>query len=733
VKWIGGYFGGLHKYINGVWTDYSTSNSGIANDDVRESCFDNYGNLWATTWNQLSKFDTATNTFTNFNVTGNANDILYSVTVDNANRLWVGTDGGSNSWEGLYLYDGSTWTFYNPTNSALSGRWILQLKKDLTGKIWGCHYNGLFEINDTTITNHDLQAAGFPLNTSTTCVAFDSYNNKWTGVYQGGLGKFDGTNWTIYTTSNSALPDDKIWSIAVDENNIVWIGTETQGLIKFDGITFTSYNTSNSPITNNRIDVLAVDHLNNLWIACNYGSIIVYNEQGVSGFSGCVYYDANANGIKDANEISIRDQMIKVNPGAYYSITGASGNYNCAILNTGNFSAHPIINSPYVIAIVPDTINLSINNSSTLLTNQNFGVQLQPNIHDITVDFTPFVQARAGRSYPCNIHVSNFGTTQSDNITVTMHYDSLLIFDSTSVAFQSLQGDSVTFFIDSVPLLNYTDIKIYFHVITTALAGTPLHETISVFDMYADVHTSDNIFYDTDFITASFDPNEKTVSPAGTGATGTIPASTPFLTYLIRFQNTGNDTAFTTIVKDTLNSNLDISSLKMISSSHSYSAEIKNGGIVWWKFTNILLPDSTTNEQDSHGYIKYNIHLNPSLAAGTEIKNTAYIYFDFNAPVATNTTINTIASPNTVFEISDNDSNFVYAYPNPLSDILTVKVSDADDKNEVIVFNLLGEKIFSSSFKTSLIKLITSDYLKGIYFVKVTTNRGGAVRKFVKE
>ena len=41
----------------------------------------------------------------------------------------------------------------------------------------------------------------------------------------GGLAAFDGTNWTIYNTSNSGLPDNHVQSIAIDENGTKWIGT----------------------------------------------------------------------------------------------------------------------------------------------------------------------------------------------------------------------------------------------------------------------------------------------------------------------------------------------------------------------------------------------------------------------------------------------------------------------------------------------------------------------------
>ena len=42
--------------------------------------------------------------------------------------------------------------------------------------------------------------------------------------HSGGLAKFDGTNWTVFYTTNSGLPDNYITSLAVDGSNI-WIGT----------------------------------------------------------------------------------------------------------------------------------------------------------------------------------------------------------------------------------------------------------------------------------------------------------------------------------------------------------------------------------------------------------------------------------------------------------------------------------------------------------------------------
>jgi hypothetical protein len=72
------------------------------------------------------------------------------------------------------------------------------------------------------------------------------------------------------------------------------------------------------------------------------------------------------------------------------------------------------------------------------------------------------------------------------------------------------------------------------------------------------------------------------------------------------------------------------------------SYQIVNNNVLKFTFSNILLADSNINEPASHGSLLYSIRQNVSNAIGDTIENTANIYFDFNAPVITNTTISPI-------------------------------------------------------------------------------------------
>ncbi len=147
-------------------------------------------------------------------------------------------------------------------------------------------------------------------------------------------------------------------------------------------------------------------------------------------------------------------------------------------------------------------------------------------------------------------------------------------------------------------------------------------------------------------VLGSYDPNDKQVFPTGVTANRYITSETE-LEYLIRFQNTGNDTAFLVVIRDTIDTDvLDIATLTSGASSHEYTFNIYGPGIAEWTFDNILLPDSNVNEPESHGFVKYKIHQLPGNPDGTLIENRAAIYFDFNTPVITNTAWNMVNEAN---------------------------------------------------------------------------------------
>ncbi len=138
----------------------------------------------------------------------------------------------------------------------------------------------------------------------------------------------------------------------------------------------------------------------------------------------------------------------------------------------------------------------------------------------------------------------------------------------------------------------------------------------------------------------SYDPNDKQVHPADF-----IDTLQDWLNYTVRFQNTGNAPAQHVVIEDTLSQFLDWTSFELLSYSHNNNTTIGPNGEVRFAFPYIELPDSNSNEPESHGYVRYRIKPLQNLPLGTAIENTAFIYFDFNPPIITNTTVNTVSEP----------------------------------------------------------------------------------------
>jgi uncharacterized repeat protein (TIGR01451 family) len=188
-------------------------------------------------------------------------------------------------------------------------------------------------------------------------------------------------------------------------------------------------------------------------------------------------------------------------------------------------------------------------------------------------------------------------------------------------------------------------------------------------DPFTDVDCQANI--------GSFDPNDKQGFPTGLGDEHLIEPGQD-IEYLIRFQNTGTDTAFKVTVVDVLPPELDLATVRPGASSHPYTYGVIPEGWLTFTFDNIQLPDSTTNEAASHGFIRFRASQRPGLGWGNVIANTALIYFDFNAPVQTNTYLHKVGQVFlwTVVGVPPvlTPSAWLRIMPNPMTDSAILQV-----------------------------------------------------------
>ncbi|NUO02995.1 MAG: T9SS type A sorting domain-containing protein [Saprospiraceae bacterium] len=232
-----------------------------------------------------------------------------------------------------------------------------------------------------------------------------------------------------------------------------------------------------------------------------------------------------------------------------------------------------------------------------------------------------------------------------------------------------------------------------------------------------------SIDIDCEQVIGAYDPNDKMGLPKGYGAQHYIEPNTD-LEYRIRFQNTGTDTAFTVVIRDTLSPFLDPASIKVGASSHNYEFDMEGDAVAIFRFDNILLPDSNINEALSHGFVSFSISQKPDVALESVIENEAAIYFDFNDPVITNPVfhtigINFIEVATDVTELPEGLGELL-AYPNPSAGEVTFEIPTEQPVSATFVlYDSFGRLAMRKGFEGQRFLFNGNELPKGIYFYKV--------------
>jgi len=227
----------------------------------------------------------------------------------------------------------------------------------------------------------------------------------------------------------------------------------------------------------------------------------------------------------------------------------------------------------------------------------------------------------------------------------------------------------------------------------------------------------DNDFTYNQTVVGSFDPNDITCLEGNS-----LPPSEigNYLHYAINFENTGNYPAENIVVKTEVDATkFDINSLQLLATSNAVDARI-TGNKVEFIFHNIQLPIG------GHGHVLLKVKSKSTLVTGDSVAKRADIFFDYNAPIDTgfaNTTFETLS--NTIFE-TDTTIN---VYPNPTTSKITIN-SDFDLKS-IQVYDVQG-RILETLIGTNK-NLDISDKANGVYFLKITTNKGSKIEKVIKK
>lgn len=353
--------------------------------------------------------------------------------------------------------------------------------------------------------------------------------------------------------------------------------------------------------------------------------------------TGKVFVDYNNNHIQDPGEGLFNKGLVTFSRDSLRTSSTVINGIYTVLLDKGTFHAKLIIPDSALYTTYPVNPVISFNtylNTDTL----DFALVPRSNSKDLRVDLLPVNRARAGFEAAYQVKYENNGPFPVQQVVLSLVIDHRSTYTFTSVPFDEHKGDTLIWRFNELEAFatGIIDVRALLDAPPSIMPGDSLVLRAEILPVAGDLKPLDNEAGFKQFVGVAYDPNDKTEIHGNDFNTRHI-AEGEYLKYLIRFQNTGNDTAFTVYVRDTLSDKVDWNSLEMIAASHDYALQIREGNQLEWRFNKIMLVDSNTNEPASHGFIAYRIKPKNTLQTGDTVKNTASIYFDFNPPVITNT------------------------------------------------------------------------------------------------
>lgn len=209
---------------------------------------DSEKNFWIGSENGgLNFFNIKTGEFKHFgldenNILSLNNESIWTIYEDNNKNLWIGTFAGGINLKTINSNAFRLYSYIRGSKNGLSGNSIRNFLEEKDDKVWICIDGGglnLLDLKTGRFEIYNMDNANFTSNAILSIARDKNSNLLWLSSWMGGIMLFDPNKKRVirsYTTSNSNIPVDNIYSIYVDDedNNCLWLGTYYKGIVKFD-------------------------------------------------------------------------------------------------------------------------------------------------------------------------------------------------------------------------------------------------------------------------------------------------------------------------------------------------------------------------------------------------------------------------------------------------------------------------------------------------------------------
>lgn len=454
-------------------------------------------------------------------------------------------------------------------------------------------------------------------------------------------------------------------------------------------------------------------------------TVTIANE----GFLLNAFLDANNNGIQDSgeNNFNFGNFQYEINGSGNNSVVSSNGMYYIQESNPANsYTFSYVLSGSFstFYSVSPASYSSITFLPGSGVTTYNFPVTQLPYSEALVYIIPNGAPPRPGFIHTNTLYYYNRGNQTITSGTLSYTKPNAVTITSVSEAGVNSNTNGFTFNFTNLQPNEFRsiDINMVVPTIPTIQLGDLLTSNATLNNLSADVEPSNNTFSFTQSIVGSYDPNDKTESHGGKIVHASF-TSNDYLTYTIQFENTGTYQAENVTINDILDAKLDETSVKMVHASHPYLLS-RTGNDLNWNFNGIDLAPS------GKGLVTFQVKPKPGYVVGDIIPNTAFIYFDFNPAIVTNTYDTEFV---TTMSVSEFNGGEFAAYPNPTKGQINIASTNTAAIQTISVTDILGKTILKQDFASTNATIDVAHLMSGIYFLTVESNQQKKTIKIVKQ
>lgn len=467
-------------------------------------------------------------------------------------------------------------------------------------------------------------------------------------------------------------------------------------------------------------------------------------DKNVALITGRAYYDQNNNCRFDAGEKPLARQIIRLFNGLFVTYTDREGIYSFVVPKSGTYNINTLPKKYFTLSSCnPNQYIFTPNNNNQIIDSADFAFQLDNTIEDVSVKILPNAGYRFRRGFTelYSLTYKNNGGKIIPNGKIRLKLD------------DSLQGfvaiPAPSSINNGVAEWDYTNF-LQGGERTILFRGKVSSQNTSEISFSAEAVSTNDAFTQDNFDTL----DQKVEDATGVGGKFIFPepkdgdtisifpsAGQQDVEYLIRFENTTDDTVRQVIVIDTIDLNLSLEYIQELGASHPYTTQVVNlppqlgKGVLIWTFDNINLPPNPTKNNDfveNRGHIRFKVRLSSQIEKGVLVTNKADIIYDFADYESTNHVFckvdDLLSNGNTPTQIKQ-----LKVYPNPTSNSLTIEL-DEEDTYTLSIIDMQGKQVVpQETFVGNIKQLDVSALANGIYYIGITSNSTQYFQKVIKQ